>query len=144
MKSKIKNLLQIIISKLGYKIIKDDITLKLYPQIKKKGYFKILYPDFLERKSVIKNLDACYYHNFNTWDYQWTFSILINNGLSITPNKNLVKNIGFIENSTHTKTIDSYLSIPTEKMDFPLEHPLLSLKIKKLMNDMSNGFCGIN
>src|SRR3989338_283785 len=102
---------------------KYDITLKSYPELRKKGYFKMLHPDFFERKNTLKNLDACYYKNFNTWDYQWTFSLLVNNGLAIIPNKNLVKNIGFIENSTHTKPIDSFLSMPAGKMEFPLKHP---------------------
>lgn len=34
-------------------------------------------------------------NKIDTWDYQWTFSLLKNQGYSITPNQNLVKNIGF-------------------------------------------------
>ena len=38
----------------------------------------------------------------NTWDIQWVFSIMINEGISITPNLNLVKNLGFNGKATHT------------------------------------------
>ena len=38
----------------------------------------------------------------DTWDYQWTFSCLINGGLTALPNRNLVRNIGFGEDATHT------------------------------------------
>ena len=39
----------------------------------------------------------------NTWDYQWTYALFVNNGLSINPNKNLVSNIGFgATQATHT------------------------------------------
>jgi hypothetical protein len=38
----------------------------------------------------------------DTWDYQWTFSIWSNNGISLLPSKNLVQNIGFDNRSTHT------------------------------------------
>ncbi|MGV8828380.1 MAG: hypothetical protein ACWA6U_08665 [Breznakibacter sp.] len=38
----------------------------------------------------------------DTWDYQFCFSIWKNNGLSIIPNKNLVSNIGFGKDATHT------------------------------------------
>jgi len=39
----------------------------------------------------------------NTWDYQWTYALFINNGLSIIPNKNMVSNIGFGGiDATHT------------------------------------------
>ncbi len=51
------------------------------------------------------------YNNFiqssiDTWDYQWTYAIWKNNGLSIIPNKNLVSNIGFDSNGTHTNGND--------------------------------------
>ena len=35
-----------------------------------------------------------------TWDYQWSFAVFSQNGLAVTPNVNLVKNLGFGENST--------------------------------------------
>ncbi len=39
----------------------------------------------------------------NTWDYQWTYALFVNNGLSIVPGKNLVSNIGFgAVKATHT------------------------------------------
>jgi hypothetical protein len=36
------------------------------------------------------------------WDIQWHFAIIKNKGISIVPNKNLVQNIGFGEDGTHT------------------------------------------
>jgi len=38
----------------------------------------------------------------NTWDYQWTLNCWLNNGLSIIPNTNLVSNIGYDSEATHT------------------------------------------
>jgi hypothetical protein len=38
----------------------------------------------------------------DTWDYQWAYTCLKNNQFCIRPNLNLVKNIGFTVNSTHT------------------------------------------
>ncbi len=38
----------------------------------------------------------------DTWDYQWTFTQWYNNAINILPNVNLVKNIGFTEEGTHT------------------------------------------
>ncbi len=37
------------------------------------------------------------------WDYQWLFCMQISDGLCIVPSVNLVQNIGFDENATHTK-----------------------------------------
>jgi hypothetical protein len=38
----------------------------------------------------------------DTWDYQWTFTCLANGGLTALPNHNLVSNVGFGEDATHT------------------------------------------
>lgn len=46
----------------------------------------------------------------DTWDYQWQYSIWKNNGLSIIPNKNLIKNIGFGSDATHTFDENSFSS----------------------------------
>jgi hypothetical protein len=43
------------------------------------------------------------YDPIDTWDYQWTFSQWYNKGINIIPNLNLVNNIGFNDNATHTK-----------------------------------------
>jgi hypothetical protein len=45
----------------------------------------------------------------DTWDYQWTFCVWNNNGLAILPNKNMISNIGFGADATHT-TGDSEFS----------------------------------
>lgn len=36
------------------------------------------------------------------WDYQWTYSIISKDGICINPNLNMVSNIGFGADSTHT------------------------------------------
>lgn len=48
------------------------------------------------------NLGNTFNQNINTWDYQYSYSNLINNYLSIIPNKNLITNIGFGVDATHT------------------------------------------
>jgi hypothetical protein len=38
----------------------------------------------------------------DTWDYQWVFTCIINGGLTALPHNNLVSNIGFDHDATHT------------------------------------------
>lgn len=57
----------------------------------------------------------------DTWDYQYAYLNLINNGLSIVPNKNLVSNIGVGQASTHTAA-HPFQNMPLEEMD-ELTHP---------------------
>lgn len=40
----------------------------------------------------------------DTWDSQWVYTVLSNDGLSIMPSENLVENIGFDGEATHTRT----------------------------------------
>lgn len=94
--------------------------------------FKELDRDFLFEGFLRENV-AEYWRNlfrsidkpgFNTWDYQWTFACWANSGLTITPNVNLVSNIGFDERATHTKDTNSSSScLPCHAIDFPLKHP---------------------
>jgi hypothetical protein len=41
----------------------------------------------------------------DTWDYQWTFACLANGGLTALPNRNLVSNVGFGLDATHTTSV---------------------------------------
>ena len=62
--------------------------------------------------------------NVSWWDYQWGFTKDINNGLSIVPAKNLVSNIGFGEDATHTLNIYSkFNNLAAHEIGFPLHHP---------------------
>jgi hypothetical protein len=38
----------------------------------------------------------------NTWDYAWTYACWVQHGLAVYPNVNLVSNIGFRSDATHT------------------------------------------
>ena len=44
----------------------------------------------------------------DTWDYAWAFSIWRHQGLAVYPTRNLVRNIGFGADSTHTKRWKDY------------------------------------
>jgi hypothetical protein len=58
------------------------------------------------------------------WDWQWIFHQIKNNQFSIVPSKNLISNIGFDDNATHTHEKNNPASnIPTESIIFPLVHP---------------------
>ncbi len=60
----------------------------------------------------------------DTWDYQWAFTRHINNGLACVPCRNLVQNIGFNSDATHTKNKPGRL-LRTEDIEFPLEENFL-------------------
>jgi hypothetical protein len=41
-------------------------------------------------------------HEIDTWDYQWTYDIFKHNDFCINPSENLITNIGFGNDATHT------------------------------------------
>jgi hypothetical protein len=64
--------------------------------------------------------------SFNNWDFQWNMACYAQNGLSIVPENNLMINIGFDHDSTHTFQKDSiFEDLQAQSLRFPLRHPLL-------------------
>lgn len=58
-----------------------------------------------------------------TWDYQWYFTITYNNGLCITPQKSLIKNIGFGKSATNTLFKPKWLTNSTPSEIEEIDHP---------------------
>ena len=68
--------------------------------------------------------DQCYAGRIYSWAYPWTYSCWMQSGLTILPNVNLVSNIGFGEEATHTKARDDkHAVLHVKNMEFPLRHP---------------------
>lgn len=106
-----------------------DVGMKLWPKIKKNR----LHYDFCfnENEIAVREalFDSVYNGDIDTWDYQWVFSRFANNGLSITPQKNLITNIGFGEDATHTKSkSDARGLLKRNELVFPLTHPEAIIK----------------
>ena len=67
--------------------------------------------------------DNCYAGKIDSWAYPWTFSCWLQSGMTVLPNVNLVSNIGFGIEATHTKKVDSISKTSVGEMDFPMLHP---------------------
>lgn len=91
-------------------------------------------PQFLETQVFADNRKAVKYWStvfakvhqgeIDTWDYQWVFTCFKNGWLSCIPKRNLVTNIGFGPNATHTTSAESKLAnVQTGELDFPLLNP---------------------
>lgn len=52
-------------------------------------------------------------NEIDTWDYQWAFWRLAQDGLSIIPANNLVRNIGFGSEATHTSKMPRWADVAT-------------------------------
>lgn len=81
-----------------------------WPAWRKSSAWLALMQDKVERRYWEKIFDAVYLDKIDTWDYQWAASIWFKGGLTATPNVNLVSNIGFGADATHTKSEMSELA----------------------------------
>jgi hypothetical protein len=62
-----------------------------------------------------RNLMACK-EGFDTWDFQWQFTIWVNGGLAISPGERLSGNSGFGPTASHTKFAGFWgLNLPPRK-----------------------------
>jgi hypothetical protein len=60
----------------------------------------------------------------DTWDYQWVYAMWKHDALSCLPAVNLISNIGFGANATHTRDAEAKLAnLPRESLTLPLKHP---------------------
>ncbi len=101
-----------------------DVNITKWPEAQKR---KLLYSVFKDDAVAFRweNRFQEYYENrINSWDGQWTFTVLSQGGLSINPNVNLVSNIGFGSEALSCKDEnDPLANISSEQMSFPLKHP---------------------
>jgi hypothetical protein len=58
----------------------------------------------------------------DTWDFQWEAYRLLNHQYAVIPTKNMIQNLGFGKDATHTTQISSHLIMPRQQMQFPLQH----------------------
>lgn len=102
-----------------------DFDMKEFNEITSKNYFRDLYPNFLIRHYFERKLEQTKKGEIEgVWDYRWEFAKLINSGLSITPKTNLIRNIGFGSDATHTSNTNNYLwFLEVKSLDLPLSHP---------------------
>lgn len=71
-----------------------------------------------------KAFNGVFEKRVDTWDYQLVFSIWKQRQLTIQPRVNLISNIGFRDDATHTKEDHRLSNLPREALSFPLRHPM--------------------
>ncbi len=71
---------------------------------------EVKFKHYLERKYWKMVAAKIQSGEFNTWDYQWAFTLWKHEGLAIIPNVNLISNIGFGASSTHLADKDHIFS----------------------------------
>lgn len=79
-----------------------DLNMATFPKFREQNQIINIVGNKRMRDYFLKIFQAVYDGRIITWAYQWTYTILSQNGLCAVPNVNLVRNIGFGEGATHT------------------------------------------
>lgn len=99
-----------------------DRDLQLYARFKETHYMKALYYSEAEYRMWIDRLEPCLLGVRNTWDFQWGFTQRIHHMLCVKPNVNLMRNIGFGADATHTTASAPEEYLRASELRFPLKH----------------------
>lgn len=81
------------------------------------------FPDRRERMAKLAIGKQLKNGSLDTWDYQWGFTKAYQSQLSVVPSHNLIVNIGFGAEATHTKRHDSKAPQSLGGLSFPLIDP---------------------
>ncbi len=102
-----------------------DVEMKQWPALRETDWLHTTLGEKAAAKHWKEVFDMAYQGRLDTWDIQWLFACLTKNGLTALPNGNLISNIGFGEDATHTKSdIYGVSRLPTVGVSFPLSHPV--------------------
>ena len=105
-----------------------DRDIALWPAFRDEGWAHAFFRTQGERDYWSNSFQAVYDGKLDTWDCSWTFTAFVHGLLQVAPNVNLISNIGFGPQATHTHVVGIHANMPTEPMQFPLSHPTFVLQ----------------
>lgn len=106
--------------------VRFDYKIPFWKQLRNTKKWKLLNNDFNEYKTFTHVFDQSLNKNKKdkiTWDYRFMLYNWYKNKLSIVPKSNLVKNIGFNKNATHTFKRNKNMNYKLKDLQYPLIHP---------------------
>jgi hypothetical protein len=99
-----------------------DVNIASYPNFNINNEIKNVPSHNAYAHNWLSSFEGVYTHKTNTWDYQYAYANLVNNYLSIIPNKNLVVNIGLGNGATHTSASHPFANMVQQNLT-EITHP---------------------
>ena len=93
-----------------------SVDMDFWPEMRLRDQWKNLFDLPPERYHWQRIFDRSYQGKIDTWDYAWMATVWLNDGLTVTPNANLVRNIGLGCDATHTTGASKKFDIPLEPL----------------------------
>jgi hypothetical protein len=102
---------------------KYNEILTVWPEIRDGGWLNDVLKHKKSEKYFADIFEKVCKNAENAWSWELALVTFTNNYLSIHPSNNLVSNIGFGDESTHTKGAARSEYVQTSPIEFPLKHP---------------------
>ena len=119
--------------KRAWALYDDDMT--MWPECRKKEWLRRIYNQDWFYTHMTNEYQMTYEGKIDTWDYRFSLSARLNHVLGIIPRVNMVRNIGYKVDATHTiNPLDKNAFYMDEELKFPLLHP----KVMVPRNNNSN------
>ncbi len=99
-----------------------DVDIKTWPECKQNNSLQAAFHDAYEQTAWTDAFDKVHANEIDTWDYQWLYTCFAQSRLMIEPDLNLVSNIGFGADATHTHGDSPWANLPTQDI-WEIEHP---------------------
>ena len=104
-----------------------DVEMKNWEKFKISKIINSVHSDSYEQNYWLNIFEKVHQGLIDTWDYQWTYACWSQSGLSILPSVNLVSNIGFRDDATHTTRESKLANLPAKDI-YEICHPSFSVR----------------
>jgi len=115
-----------------------DVDMALWPEARDAGWLEQLHDRRFVRGFWRTMFDDTYAGRVDTWDYQLVFACQAAGALSVTPEVNLVRNVGFGDGATRTTRRNRFAEMPAAPMPFPLRHPPFVVRHREADEETEN------
>jgi hypothetical protein len=137
-----------------------DLSMSVWPAFRDSGALRHVCPDPVEHDYWHEIFEAMYAGKIDSWAYAWLFAGFVQNGLSPHPNQNLVSNIGFGPEATHTMSTSPVANLPSfdigtirhppfmvadrdaDRLEFDTTHGGATLRRNRTVRGKIRGFLG--
>lgn len=103
-----------------------DIKMPDFPDFVANNYLNEFFSSRLARQFWLYVFNKNYLNLDNTWDFQWSYALMRHQALAINPTVNLISNLGFGADATHSIQSNSpHANLATQAINLPLRHPTL-------------------
>jgi hypothetical protein len=100
-----------------------DLSISQWPIVRDSGLIGSMVDSRQELEYWKPIFEQVHCGSIDTWDFSWMFNCWLQGGLTVLPQVNLVRNIGFGADATHTSDQNSPLAnLSTSKLEF-WRHP---------------------